>query len=219
MAVQLPSGAEMRLTVSGIVRGLENDGRAVWMRAGPLLAAQPGLPSQLAIVLRPGADRGRVDAGLRALDVDPARPGGATTRDPTLLGILAAVLRSVALAVALVCLYALVQGLAMTARERRGAIAVLRAVGGGRREVALLLGGAAAVVAIPSAAGAIALGVLAFAPAVASAAAGYAGLPLAPSATQAGMVLLGFALLAAAATAFVARAVLAEPVVAGLRDR
>ena len=52
---------------------------------------------------------------------------------PRFLGVLAGVLRGVGLAVGLVCLYALVQALAMTARERRGAVALLRACGRRRR--------------------------------------------------------------------------------------
>ena len=65
--------------------------------------------------------------------------------------MLAAVLRGVGLAVGLVCLYALVQALTMTARERRGAVALLRACGGDARAVATVLAGAAAAVALPAA--------------------------------------------------------------------
>jgi hypothetical protein len=47
---------------------------------------------------------------------------------------------------------------------------------------------------------------------------GYATLPLAPGAGQAAIVLGGLGLLAAAATAVVARRALREPVIAGLRE-
>jgi ABC-type lipoprotein release transport system permease subunit len=218
LSVQLANGAELRMTVTGIVRALERDGRQAWLRSGTLLAADPSVSPALAIKLKKGASRTDVAAQLGELDVKPIAAGGATTRDAGFLGILAAVLRGVALAVGLVCLYALAQGLAMTARERRGAMALLRAVGAGRREIALVLGGAAAAVAVPAAAGAIVLGEFAFAPLVAHLAADYAGLPLGASLAQAAAVVAGLLALAALSAALVARRVMREPVVAGLRE-
>ncbi len=55
-------------------------------------------------------------------------------------------------------------------------------------------------------------------PLVARLAAGFAALPLAPAAGHVAIVVLGLLALAAAATALVARAVMREPVVAGLRE-
>jgi hypothetical protein len=55
-------------------------------------------------------------------------------------------------------------------------------------------------------------------PLVARLAAGFAILPLAPSAGHVALVLGGLGLLAAAATAVVARRTLREPVIAGLRE-
>ena len=95
--------------------------------------------------------------------------------------MLAGVLRGVGLAVGLVCLYALVQALAMTARERRGAVALLRACGGDARTVALVLGGAAAAVAVPAAIAGVVLEAAVLGPLVARLAAGFASLPLAPA--------------------------------------
>ncbi len=218
LAVQLPSGQELRLRVVGVVRALERDGRQAWLRAARLLEAEPGLRGQVVVRLRDGASREAVAARLRALDVLPARTGGATTRDTGFLGILAGVLRAVALAVGLVCLYALAQGLAMTARERRGAIALLRAIGAGRREVSLVLGGAALAVVLPAAALAVVLGELVFAPLVARMAAQYAALPLGASAAQAAAVALGLLALSALSAALVARRILREPIVTGLRE-
>ena len=132
--------------------------------------------------------------------------------------MLAAVLRGVGLAVGLVCLYALVQALAMTARERRGAVALLRACGGDRTTVALVLLGAAAAVALPGAIAGVVLEVTVLGPLVARLAAGFAALPIAPGAGQVLLVIGGLLALAAVATALVARRVLREPVVLGLRE-
>jgi hypothetical protein len=217
-AAQTRSGSEIRFRVAGVVRALGNQGRIAFVRPDRLLAAEPGLTPTIAVRLTPGADRARVAAALRGLGAEPAAVGGAAPRNAAFLGVLAAVLRGVGLAVGLVCLYALVQALAMTARERRGAVALLRAVGADRRGVALVLGGAAAAVALPAAALGLALERLAFGPLVARLAAGFADLPLGASPGQAAVVVLGLAALAAAATAVVARRVLREPIVVGLRE-
>jgi ABC-type lipoprotein release transport system permease subunit len=124
----------------------------------------------------------------------------------------------VGLAVGLVCLYALVQALAMTARERRGAVAVLRAAGGDDRTVGLLLAGAALAVTVPATIAGLVLEWLVLGPLVARLAAGYAALPLAPSAGQVALVSAGMLLLAAAATWVVARRAAREPIVRGLRE-
>jgi ABC-type lipoprotein release transport system permease subunit len=132
--------------------------------------------------------------------------------------VLAAVLRGVGLAVGLVCLYALVQALAVTARERRGAVALLRACGGDAATVALVLLGAAAAVALPAALVGVTLEITVLGPLVARLAAGFATLPIAPGAGQVLLVVAGLLALAALATALVARRVLREPVVLGLRE-
>jgi ABC-type lipoprotein release transport system permease subunit len=155
---------------------------------------------------------------LEAIGAPPTRVGGATTRNAQFLGVLAALLRGVGLAVGLVCLYALVQALAMTARERRGAVALLRACGGDAATVALVLAGAAAAVAVPGALLGVALEAAILGPLVARLAAGFASLPIAPTPGQVILVVLGLLALAAAATALVARRVLREPVVLGLRE-
>ncbi len=216
--MQPEGGDEIRFRVSGVVRALENDGRVAYARPGRLLDAQPGIRSTISVRLEPGADRALVERELAALGAPPQAVGGATTRNAAFLGVLATVLRGVGLAVGLVCLYALIQALAMTARERRGAVALLRACGGDARTVATVFAGAALVVAVPAAVAGVLLEWLVLGPLVARLAAGFAALPLAPSAGHVALVLGGLGLLAAAATAVVARRTMREPVIAGLRE-
>ncbi len=218
LAVQLPGGAEARFRVAGIVRALENEGRMAYVRPDRLLDADPGLAASVAVRVAPGADREGVARELTELGAPPVSAGGAAPDNRAFLGVLAGVLRGVGLAVGLVCLYALVQALAVTARERRGAVALLRAVGGDRASVVALMAGAAAAVAIPAAVLGVVLEAAAFGPLVARLAAGYASLPLAPVAGQVAAVAGGLLLLAALAALLVARKVLREPVVLGLRE-
>ena len=218
LAVGLPGGTEARFRVSGIVRALENEGRMAYVRPDRLLATDPTLAPSVAIRLDPGADRARVTRALTAIGALPARVGGASTDNRAFLTVLASVLRGVGLAVGLVCLYALVQSLAVTARERRGSVALLRATGGDRWSIAALLAGAAAVVAVPAAVIAVALEAFVLGPLVADLAAGYASLPLSPGPGQVLVVAGGLGLLAAVAAGLVARRVLREPIVLGLRE-
>jgi ABC-type lipoprotein release transport system permease subunit len=218
LAAQTRSGAEVRFRVSGVVRALEHDGRVAYVRPQRLLAAEPYLDSTLSVALAPGADRAAVDRRLRAYGAQAQPAAGATTRNTAFLGVLAAVLRGVGLAVGLVCLYALVQALAMTARERRGAVALLRACGGDARTIATVLAGAALVVAVPAVLAAVALEWIVLGPLVARLAAPFATLPLAPAPGQILLVAGGLLALAAAATAVVARRALREPVIVGLRE-
>ncbi len=217
-AVQGEGGIEARFRVVGVVRALERDGRIAYVRPRRLLDAQPGAGSTISVRLSPGADRGAVERDLEALGAPPQAVGGATTRNAAFLGVLATVLRGVGLAVGLVCLYALIQALAMTARERRGAVALLRAVGGDTRTVAAVLAGAALVVAVPAALAGVLLEWLVLGPLVARLAAAFADLPLAPSAGQVALVIGGLLALSAAATALVARRTMREQVIEGLRE-
>ena len=218
LAAQTQYGTEVRFRVSGIVRALEHDGRVAYVRPARLLAADPGVRATLSVALASGADRAAVERRLAEYGAPPQPVSGATTRNAAFLGVLAAVLRGVGLAVGLVCLYALVQALAMTARERRGAVALLRACGADATSVAMVLAGAALAVAVPAALAAVALEWLLLGPLVARLAAPFAALALAPSAGQVLLVGGGLLALAAAATAVVARRALREPVIAGLRE-
>jgi len=94
----------------------------------------------------------------------------------------------------------------------------LRACGGDVRTVATVLAGAALAVAVPAVIAGLLLEWLVLGPLVARLAAGYATLPLAPSAGQVGLVLGGVAAIAAAATTVVARRTMREPAIAGLRE-
>ena len=217
LAVQAIGGGEVRFRVSGIVRALERDGRIAYVRPRRLLEAQPDLGSTISVALAPGADRARVERELQALGAPPQPVGAATTRNAAFLGVLASVLRGVGLAVGLVCLYALVQALAMTARERRGAVALLRACGGDARTVATVLAGASLAVAVPAGIAGVLLEWLVMGPLVARLAARFAALPLAPTAGQVALVLAGVLVLAGAATSLVARRTMRERVIAGLR--
>jgi hypothetical protein len=218
VAAQLRSGAEVRFRVVGIVRALESSGRIGWVRPQRLLAGDPGLEPSLVVRLSPGADRGQVTRRLSEIGAAPRAASAATTRNGDFLAVLTSVLRGVGLAVGLVCLYALVQALTMTTRERRGAVALLRACGGDARAVATVLAGAAGAVALPAALAGVLLEWAVFGPLVARLAAGFASLPLSPAPGHVAIVLLGLLALTAGATAVVARRVLREPVVAGLRE-
>ena len=81
-----------------------------------------------------------------------------------------------------------------------------------------MLAGAALAVALPAAVAGVLLEWLVLGPLVARLAAGFAVLPLAPTAGQVAIVAGGLLVLAAAATAVVARRTMREPVVAGLRE-
>ena len=219
LAVQPEGAGEVRFKVVGVVRALERDGRIAYVQPDRLLAADPALGGgSLAVRLDRDADRAAVEDALADLGAPPLRVAAATTRNAAFLGVLAALLRGVGLAVGLVCLYALVQALAMTARERRGTVAVLRAAGGDDRTVGLLLAGAALAVTVPAIVAGLLLEWLVLGPLVARLAAGYAELPLAPSAGQVVLVTVGMLLLAAAATWVVARRAAREPIVRGLRE-
>jgi ABC-type antimicrobial peptide transport system permease subunit len=218
LAAQIPEGGEVRFRVTGVVRALENDGRIAWVEPDKLLALRPDLSPQVVVRVKPGADTAAVTRRLQDLGATLGRVGAAQTDNAAFLAVLAAVLRGVGLAVGLVCLYALIQALTVTARERRGAVALLRAVGADGPSVGTVLAGAAIAVAIPAALAGVFLEVVAFGPLVARLAAGFAALPLSPTLGQIALVTGGLIALAAIATALVARKVLREPVVAGLRE-
>ena len=218
LAAQLNEADEVRFRVVGIVRALENNGRIGWVQPDRLLAAAPGLRPQAVVRIAAGADRAEVTQRLVDLGARARPVGAAQTDNAAFLAVLAAVLRGVGFAVGLVCLYALVQALTVTARERRGAVALLRACGADAPTVGVVLAGAAIAVAIPAAIAGILLELFVLGPLVARLAAGFASLPLAPTAGQVALVAGGLFALAILATAVVARRVLREPIVAGLRE-
>ncbi len=218
LAAQLPQGGEVRFRVVGVVRALENDGRIAWVKPDRLLALRPDLTPQVVVQLKSGATAAAVTQRLVALGARLQPVGAAQTDNAHFLAVLATVLRGVGIAVGLVCLYALIQALTVTARERRGAVALLRATGADAPTVAVVLAGAAIAVALPAALLGVVLERALFGPLVVRLAAGFATLPLSPSGGQTALVIGGLAALALAATALVARRVLREPVVTGLRE-
>ena len=217
LAVQLPGG-EARFRVVGTVRALDDNGRVAYVRPARVLAADPGASPQIVVKLDRGADRAAVARGLSTLGAAPAAVGGATTRNGAFLGTLAALLRAVAIIDALVCLYALVQGLGLVARERAPTLALLRATGAEGATVGAVLAGAALAVALPAAVLALALERLGLAPLVGHLAAGYADLGPQSSPGQAALALGGLALLGIIAAAWVARRAIAAPPLQGLRE-
>jgi putative ABC transport system permease protein len=218
LAVELPSGREARFRVVGLVNAYENDGRVVYTRPDRLLAADPSIGESIAVRLRSGANTAAVTRRLAAIGARPQVVAGATSRSHALISVLAALLRAVALVDGVVCLYILVQALALTARERRSTIAVLRAAGAGGREVRLVLAGAALLMVAGAVPAAVALELLVLGPAASRLAAGYVSLPLDVSAGQVAIVGGGLLALALLAAAWTARRLQREPVVAGLRD-
>jgi ABC-type lipoprotein release transport system permease subunit len=218
LAAQLQSGAEVRFRVVGLVRALENEGQVAYTRSGPLLDVAGWIDPSIVVVLEPGAPRAGVERGLRALGAEPQAAAGVTSRRLGFLGVLASLLRVVAAVNGVVCLYALVQALALTASERRGSLAVLRACGAGRREVALVLVGAAGLVVGLAAPLGVVLERVALGPLVSGLAVDYAALSLAASPAQVAVVLLALVAVAGVAALWVARRIEREPIVAGLRE-
>ena len=217
LAVQAQRARELRFRVVGIVRALQDEGRVAYVRPGRLAAAGT-LDGPLALRLEPGADQDRVRRELVALGAASSPVGGATGNDRGLLDVLARLLRLVAITVALVCLSTLAQALALTAAERRGAVATLRAAGADGRALRRLLLGSALAVTLPAALLALALELLVLAPLTERLTASYADLPLRTDPGQVALVAACLVALAIAASTWTARRLLRQSVVAGLRE-
>jgi ABC-type antimicrobial peptide transport system permease subunit len=217
LAVQLPSGEEARYQVVGVVRTLEREGRLAFVRSDDALA-RAGDDPELAVRLDPGADREAVQRALGGLGARAAPVGGSGPEDQAFLSVLAGVLRVVAGVNGLICLYVLVQALAVLATERRRTIAVLRAGGAQRGTVALVLLGTASLILVVAAPAGILTERFVLGPAAARLAAGYASLPLGASTAQIAAVVAGLGLIATAAAAWTARRVERDSVAAALRE-
>ncbi|HEY4281115.1 MAG TPA: ABC transporter permease [Conexibacter sp.] len=220
LAVALPTGGEARWRVAGIVRGLDNDGRIAYVRPDRLLSAGVGAAATLAVRLQPGADSDAVAHRLAAIAPNGVATavGGATSRSAPFLGTVATLVRAVAAVDAIVCFFALVQALALAARERLAMVALLRALGAGRAAIARLFLGAALVLVVPAVALGAGLERVLLGPAVARLAAGYAALSLGATAAQALLVAAALVLLAALAAGWAARRAEREPIPAALRE-
>jgi hypothetical protein len=216
LAIELPSGSELRLRVVGVVSSLEHDGRVAYVPAAALLAADPSAPEQLAVRAYPGAD---INAISDALGGSSAPASTATARGVPLVDTLRSILTAVAIVDSLVCLYALIQACALTVQERRRTVAVLRAFGGGPPAVRRLLAGAVLALVLPAALLGILLERFVLGPTLARLAASYATLSLDATTLEIGAVLAGLAVSGAVAVAWVARQATRETVVAGLAGR
>ena len=216
LAVELPSGREARFHVAGVVDSLQHDGRVVYVSARALLAGEPSAQEQIAVRLSAGANPTAVSSELAAAGARPSAAAGATGRGRSLIAALSAILRAVAIVDGLVCMYALLQALFLTARERRATIAVLRACGADRGAIRLLLAGAAAAAVLPAALLGAVLERVLLGPAMARLAVGYASLELSASPGQLAAVWAGLGVLAAGAVLWVARQTTREPIVEAL---
>jgi ABC-type antimicrobial peptide transport system permease subunit len=216
LAIQLDSGAELRLRVAGVVSSLVEDGRVAYVPAAALLAADPSASDeeQLAVRLKPGANAAAVSA---ALGPSTASASTAVGRGVPLVAVLRSILRAVAIVDGLVCLYALIQACALTVQERRRTVSVLRAFGAGGPAVRRLLTGAVIALVAPAAAVGIVLERLVLGPALGRLAASYVTLSLGASVLEIAVVLAGLALAGAVAVVWVARQATRESVIAGLR--
>jgi ABC-type antimicrobial peptide transport system permease subunit len=216
LALALASGRELRLRVGGIVSSLEHDGRIAYVPERALLRGQPDAPEKLAVIVAPGASTTTVTAELERLGGKVTASTGVAGGGKTLVDALRGLLLTIAAVDGLVCLYMLTQALALTATERRSAIAVLRACGAGARSIRVLLAGAALAVLVPAAVVAVLLERLVLGPAVARLAEGYASLSLAADAAEVAALLAGLAAIGALAVWWVVRRVTARPIAGGL---
>jgi ABC-type lipoprotein release transport system permease subunit len=216
LALALASGRELRLRVAGIVSSLEHDGRIAYVPERALLRAEPDAPEKLAVIVAPGASTKTVTAELERLGAQVATSTGVAGGGKALVDALRGLLLTIAAVDGLVCLYMLTQALALTAGERRLAIAVLRACGAGARSIRVLLAGAALAVLVPAAIVAVLLERLVLGPAVSRLAQGYASLSLAADAAEIAILLIGLAVIGAVAVWWVVRRVTARPIAGGL---
>jgi ABC-type lipoprotein release transport system permease subunit len=221
LAVQLPSGREARFRVVGIVVALRDEGLVAYVQARTL----PGASTDIAIKLAGGASLDEVRNELLRRGVYSEKTGGisdysglGTGGRASFLRVLATLLWSVAVLDAIVCVYALAQILALIARERRRAVAVIRAIGASRAQVFAVFAGAAlllAALALP-----IGIGVerALLGPAVARLAVSYVTLSLEAGRDAILVVTAGLAFAAALAAGWATRAATAGAIVSPLRE-
>jgi len=221
LAAQLASGREVRFRVVGVVDALRDEGLIAYVRTRDL----PGASREIAVKLSGGASLNDVRNALLGLGVYSQKTGGisddsglGTTGRASFLRVLAALLRSVALLDGLVCAYALAQILALVGRERRRAVAVLRALGASRTQVFTVFAGAALLLcglALP-------LGVVLertlLGPTVADLAVSYVTLSLGAGGAAIAVVVAGVAIAAAVAAAWATRTATAVAIVGALRE-
>jgi ABC-type lipoprotein release transport system permease subunit len=216
LALALASGHELRLRVAGIVSSLEHEGRIAYVPERALLGAEPSAPEKLAVIVAPGASTKAVTGELERLGAQVTASTGVAGGGKALVDALRGLLLTIAVVDGLVCFYMLTQALALTAGERRSAIAVLRACGAGAPSIRVLLTGAALAVLVPAAIVAVLLERFVLGPAVSRLAQGYASLSLAADAAEIAILLFGLGLIGALAVWWVVRRVTSRPIAGGL---
>ena len=226
LAAQLPSGAEIRFTVVGIVRAFQDQGRIVYVRPGRLLAANPSAEATIAVRVATGtstegARQSLGFAGFFAVEnggIAGQSVQGFAARSSGFLDLVISVLRSVAIVSGVVCLYAVAQVLALTAHERRRSLAVVRSFGATRRQIVMIFAGAAATIFLF----ALPLGILverfALGPFVANLAVAYVSLPLAAGPLEVAAATACLAVGCAVMALLLGRAATSDPVVTDLTD-
>jgi len=217
LAIQSATGRELRFRVAGVVRALENDGRIVYARTAPLLRDDPSLGGPIAVRLERGADRGEVTRRLARAGFVGTPTGAATLSSRSFLAVLATVLRTVALAIGLVCLAAVLQTLGLTTRDRRRSLAVLRASGARPRHLGALLAGAAGAILLPALVAAVMLQRFVLGPIVAGLTADYATLPLGVRALDGLVAGGGLAFVGMVAVVLATRSSIHQPIAAELQ--
>jgi ABC-type lipoprotein release transport system permease subunit len=227
LAAQLPSGREVRFRVTGVVRALERQGRVAYVQPQRLLAADPGTPSEIAVRLRAGASGSTVRRELLEAGFNAASSRGIAgesvqnwaSRSSGFIELLVALLRTVAVIDALVCLYAIAQMLALTVQERRTGLAAVRALGAGWRQLASVVGSAAAPVVVAALLAGLVAERWLVGPAVSRLAASYVSLSLDPSPAAVALTAAGLLAGTALTVLWATRLVTRGPVVDWLRER
>jgi ABC-type antimicrobial peptide transport system permease subunit len=223
LAAQLENGREARFRVAGVVDALPQEGRIAYVGARRLLAFDPALQPTLAVKTAGGA-AGRVERELAERGLGSSSSGGIAGdavqhwagRNSGFVSVLVALLRGVAVLDGLVCVYALAQVLALTAVERRQAIAVLRALGAGRFEILRLFAASALTLTVVALCAAVVLERSLLGPAVAHLAATYVSLSLGADALTVAVVGASLVVASLAAAAAVARRATRGPVTPAL---
>jgi ABC-type lipoprotein release transport system permease subunit len=154
LVVDPVDGGELRLRVAGVVREPSNDGRVVYTDAATLLACVPDAPAQVAVRLASGVSGSTATSRLEAQGLSVAAAGTLVPAGASFVDALVALLRAIAVVNGVAAAALIGLALVELARDRAGTVAVLRALGGGRRHVVALLGGAGAflvLLALPAA--------------------------------------------------------------------
>jgi ABC-type lipoprotein release transport system permease subunit len=227
LAAQLPSGREVRFRIAGVVRAFERQGRIAYVEPQRLLSAEPDAPSEIAVRLRPGADASAVRREIEGTGHFVSTSHGIAgqtvqdwaSRSSGFIDLLVALLRTVAVIDALVCLYAIAQLLALTVQERRTGLAAVRALGAGARQLASVVGSAAAPIVVAAVVAGVLVERWLVGPAVSNLAASYVSLSLQPSVSAVALTAAGLLAGTALTVLWATRLVTRGPVVDWLRER